>query len=298
MADFTHARHGPASVAPPEPVRTEEDLTHHRKGPLGDTAVVPDGYVGPMPPGAVRETEYQRMAAVYGNISSGKSSITFDTSNFLKAPDGKDMSLLEDPIQYMKKIGEAAAFKQQYMDYIQDLVKTPAGLQMLETLDQSKHKTRIEAAIGGGNSALADDWEATKPDSTGRPGPGTGSRVFADPTATQWESCNEQPPWMVDRPRFGFYHELVHAYHNNLGDVAGGGGSYVPCADIPHEIGNLEFQTAGIGPYASQAVSENSIRAQMGVPLRTSYSGATPGAPNPWAQKTDAEEPPLRSPHR
>lgn len=278
-------------------MRPEEDLSHHRKGPLGDMAVVPDGYVGPMPPGAVRETEYQRMAAVYGNISSGESSITFDTSNFLKTPDGKDMSLFENPADYMSKLGQAAAFKQQYMGYIQDLVKTPAGLQMLETLEKSKHQTRIESGQDG-NWTIPDNWEATKPDSTGRPGPGTGSRVLADPTATQWESCNGQQPWMVDRPRFGFYHELVHAYHNNIGDAATGGGSYIPCADIPYEIGNVEFQTAGIGPYASQAVSENSIRAQMGVPRRPDYSGATPGAPNPWAQRKDAEEPPLRSPHR
>ena len=298
MVDFTHAPPAPTAMPVNRPIHSEEDLTHLRRGPLGDMAVVPDNYVGPMPAGAVRETDYQRMASVYTRIDSGKSSIQFDTSNYLKTEDGKDLSLLDDPRAYMNKLAEAQAFRAQYMGYIQDLVKTPAGLQLLERLDQSKLKTNIKAAPGGGNGAVSDDWDATHRDAQGNLGKGTGTTVTADPTATDWEDCGGQQPWMVDRPRFGFYHELVHAYHNNRGDAAQGGGSFAQCTDFSNEIGDWEFQAAGIGPYRAEAVSENAIRAQMGVPERPTYGGATYHAPNPWAQVKDDEEPPVRSPRR
>jgi len=294
-------------MEPTTPIRSEEDLTHHRKGPLGDMAVVPDNYVGPMPAGAVRETDYQRMAGVYGNIASGNSSLQFDTSNFMKDEEGKDLSLLDDPVAYLDALGSAAQFQDQYMGYIRDLVKTPAGLQMLETLDQSKLQTRIQYGEGG-NSVLADNPDATHLDEAGNRNTGSGSTVSLDPNEILWsdeEACakgasDRWQPWMRDRPKFSFYHELVHAYHNNQGDVVNGGGSYAQCSEIPTEIGNWEFQAAGIGPYRAEAVSENSIRAQMGVPERPTYGGAKHGAPNPFKpkQQTDDEEPPLRSPHR
>ena len=29
-----------------------------------------------------------------------------------------------------------------------------------------------------------------------------------------------EEPWMTERDKFGFYHELVHAYHDGRGDSA------------------------------------------------------------------------------
>jgi len=305
VADFSQKPAPPRSAAPAPKVRTEEDLTLRRQGPLGNMAVVPDSYAGPMPPGAVRETDYQRMSAVYGNIASGSSSVKIDTSNLMKDADGNDLSLLSDPVAFVEGLAAAGQFQEQYMGYIKDLVKTPAGLQLLETLDQSKFETRIQYGEGG-NSALADDPDATHLDAQGNRNTGSGSTVRVDPNELLWdetEVCAKQPqdrwqPWMRDRPRFSFYHELVHAYHNNLGDVVNGGGSFAQCTDYSAEIPNWEFQTAGIGPYRAEAVSENSIRAQMGAPLRPTYGGAKHGAQNPWRQQKDDEEPPLRSPHR
>lgn len=283
------------------PIRSEEDLTHHRKGPLGDMAVVPDGYVGPMPPGAVRETDYQRMVSVYGHIDSGKSSIQFDTSNFT---DG--INPITNPVEYLEAVQSADGFKQQYMGYIQDLVKTPAGLQMLETLDQSKFKTKIEHLRPDpdrpdieGNSTLAEHPDRTQEDASHRPNVGSGSTVTVDSNALLWDA--EMPttgwqPWMKDRPRFGFYHELVHAYHNARGDAAPGGHGHVQSnTEFPWELGNVEWQAAGLGPWAGASVSENAIRAQMGVPLRPTYSGGTYDGPDFWGQQKDDEDP-LRAP--
>ena len=306
MADFSHQPEALQQPPGHDRIRTEEDLTHQVHGPLGTMSVVPDNYVGPMPAGAVRQSDYHRMTSVYGNIASGHSQVQFDTSNFFKTGDNKDkdLSLLDDPMGYLKAMGEAAAFKQQYMHFVQDLVKTPAGLQMLETLDQSKTTTKIERADpGNGNvtqAAVSED-SIVQPD--GSHGKGTSSQIWVDPTAKDWdaESCHSGvQPWMADRPRFGFYHELVHAYHNSRGDAAVSphGHGQTLCSD-PHDLAwpivETEWQTAGLGPYAGSAVSENAIRAQMGGPQRPTYSG---GTYEDWKQQQDAEEPPQRSPHR
>lgn len=286
------------SVAPPRPVRSEEDLTHTRQGPIGPTHVVPDGYTGPQPPGAISESDYQRMQAVYGNIASGESSLRFDTANFFQNDDGTPKSLLADPLGYAKAALDAGAFKVQYMEYVQDLVKTPAGLKMLEQLDHSKFETIIsQNSAGDGNNTKPDNSDNSAYDRvTGLPSKGTASKIEVDPTATVWDGECGNEPWMADRPRFGFYHELVHAYHNTRGDAESWGGHLRAGCD-PHvdedpvawPIGNVEWHTAGLGPWANESVSENSIRGQMGVPLRPTYSGRT-WSPAPHA--VDLEEPP------
>ncbi len=46
----------------------------------------PDDYAGPMPDGAVRETDYQRMVGTYGNIESGMSSMQMPAIADLSGP--------------------------------------------------------------------------------------------------------------------------------------------------------------------------------------------------------------------
>jgi hypothetical protein len=275
------------------------NLTHVKDGPLGPTAVVPDNYVGPQPPNAVRESDYQRMVHIYQRIESGESSVSFDLSNFFKQEDGSNLSPT-DPLAYAKAGADAAKFRQQYLGYIRELVKTPAGLQLLTRLDSSKHKTTIAHNTAGN---FADDRPGDdgyiKPDGT--LGAGTDVTVRVAPNQTEWdgETCDQGfRPWMKDRPKWGFYHELVHAYHFNRGDTEPDGHNHAACVkDFGWEIGKKEFQAVGLGPYAANAVTENAIRAQMGVPLRTTYSGATWDF-DPWGQQKDDEEPPRRSPAR
>ena len=300
MADFSHQPPRPAGQARNEQIRSEEDLTHVVYGPLGPMSVVPDNYVGPMAPNTVRQSEYERMTRVYGNIDSGRSSLQIDTSNFFKTEEGKDISLLSDPVAYMAAVQNAATFRGQYMGYMQDLVKTPAGLQLLEQLDSSKHATTIRH--GNTNSALAEDTSQAYLQPDGSRGTGSKTDVYADPSALLWdgEMCQQgEKPWMADRPRFGFYHELVHAYHNNRGDAVQGGHGHAQCVtDLAWPLMQTEFQTVGLGPWKGAAVSENAIRAQMGAPLRETYSGQRWNGPDVWAQQKDAEEPPRHSPRR
>ena len=180
-------------------------------------------------------------------------------------------------------------------------VKTPAGLQLLEQLDGSKHKTTIQHGIGG-NFALPGDWDQAHVQADGSRGKGSATTVIADPSATEWdgETCQQgTQPWMADRPRWGFYHELVHAYQNNRGEAERDGHGHAQCVtEYPHELANEEWQTVGLGPYAARSVSENTIRAQMGVALRETYSGMRYGGSDHWGQQRDAEEPPRRAPRR
>jgi hypothetical protein len=247
-----HPLPGPPSN---KPIRTEEDLTHQVDGPLGRMTVVPDNYAGPMPSGAVRKSDYQRMVTVYGNIASGRSSVQFDMSSFFESEDGKDLSLLTNPVAYLAAMAGANEFKQQYMGYLQELVRTPAGLQLLETLDSSKYKTRIQHGEGG-NATNADVTEDAYVGADGAFAKGTGSKIWVDPRATEWdaETCTQgRQPWMKDRPRWGFYHELVHAYHNSRGDAVTSprGHGWTLCGDPKELLGPSRKQSGkppGSGP--------------------------------------------------
>lgn len=154
--------------------------------------------VGQMPSGAVRESDYQRMVGLYGRIDSGASKVEFDTSSFFQR-DGKSIDLLRDPVAYVEAAGKAAMFRTQYMDYMRDLVKTPAGLQLLESLDQAKTKTTILPNIAGGNVTTLQGPGGEQVDENGRPGPGVGSNLLLDPTAQNWNiPCQtKNEPWMI-----------------------------------------------------------------------------------------------------
>lgn len=274
-------------------VTDDNDLTHVKYGPLGSVPVVADTYAGPMLPNAIRESDYQRMVRIFERIDSGESSVQFDLSNFF-GDDGGSPLVLTDGMAFAKVAAEAAKFKQQYMGYIRELVKTPAGLQLLTRLDGSIHKTTIKHSTSR-NEVDPKNNDAGHLSPEGGPGPGTDVTVFAAPHLTEWtgEMClRGKQPWMKDRPKFAFYHELVHAYYFNRGESELEGHSHAQCVrHYPHRLAKEEFQAVGLGPYAANAVSENAIRAQIGVPLRPTYSGASWDGPDIWGYQEDAKRP-------
>lgn len=278
----------------------ESDFVHVNYGPLGAVPVVADAYVGPMPQNAIRESDYRRMIRIVERIDSGESSIQFDVSNFLGGEGGSPL-VLTDGVAHVKADAEAAKFKQQYVGYIRELVKTPAGLQLLTQLDGSHHKTTIKHNTAR-NGVDPKNNEAGHVSPEGVPGAGTEVTVFAAPNLTEWtaELCHlGKQQWMNDRPKFAFFHELVHAYHLNRGDNELDAHGHAQCMiHYPRRIAKMEFQAVGLGPYAADAVSENAIRAQMGVPLRPTYSGATWEGSDIWGYKGDAEDPSSPGPSR
>jgi hypothetical protein len=239
------------------------------KSSLGEMTVVPDDFTGPLPPGAVRQSEHTRMQATFDHIASGQSQVQFDTSSFLA---GKDP--VADPAGYLKATQDAAAFRQKYLDDMKDLVKTDVGLDLLSSLDGAKNKTTIKQGARGRNETHDDDYTkgTLKPDGT--PGEGTGATVSMNPALTSYATPGQaEAPWMTERDKFGFYHELVHAYHDGRGDAAPGDHVSTIPGGAPRSLANLEFQAMGLGPYASEKISDNAIRAAMGKAERPNYGG-------------------------
>ena len=230
------------------------------KSALGDMQVYPDDFVGPLPPGAVRASEHSKMLGIMTGIDAGTSQISVDTSNFTA---GKD--IFTDPLGYMKALQDAQNFKDQYTGYLRDLVKTPTGLQLLSQLDSSKYKTKIQQ--GPTNQTINDNVPNSLLNADKTKNVGTGSTIEMDPTATTYAKAGQvEQPWMTDRPRFGFYHELTHAYHDSQGETATG---------KHNGVNNWEWQVMGMGDYSKEAVSDNAIRKDFGKDQRPNYGGVT-----------------------
>lgn len=243
---------GPQSVAITEPTVV--------KSTLGNMNVYPDDFVGPLPPGAVRASEHQRMLGVMTGIEGGKSQISVDTSNFTAGIDP-----VAEPEKYAQAVKDAQAFKDQYTGYMKELIKTPAGLTMLEELHSSKHKTKIEK--GNTNETKNDTVADSLLNDDGTRNKGTGSTVVVDPDLVSYKKPGQaEEDWMTERQKFGFFHEMVHAYHDSRGETAKGSHNGVK---------NWEWQVMGMGDFSGEAVSDNAIRRQMGKQERPNYGGVT-----------------------
>jgi hypothetical protein len=99
-----------------------------------------------------------------------------------------------------------------------------------------------------------------------RNGLGNGAGTHA---TVRWSSASTQftdttGAVRVRPPYIGLAHELVHAYHDIMGDQTG------------HDIGTptralYEYLCIGLGDWAGAAFTENSIRASAGMGARTCY---------------------------
>jgi hypothetical protein len=92
-----------------------------------------------------------------------------------------------------------------------------------------------------------------------------------DDLKTYQEGGQKEEPWMTERPRYGLYHELIHAYHASRGDDVPGTHS----GESEKGEGEDEFQDVGLGPYENDEVTDNRIRGEMGKARRPSYHGET-----------------------
>jgi hypothetical protein len=82
---------------------------------------------------------------------------------------------------------------------------------------------------------------------------------------------NHKDPGLDGRPAFiALAHELVHAFHFVTGSCFRAATGYVTDGDNTG-IMEEEMRTVGFGKYASESPSENAIRGEHAVALRTSY---------------------------
>jgi hypothetical protein len=253
---------GPASPGPaaapvpaaPAPLQQPTVVS----GPLGEVNVVPDGFEGPMPPGALRESDYRKRAALLDKIESGGSSLGVDISGF-----GSGLDPQKDPAGYAKAMEEGLQFKDTTNGYLRDLIKTDPGFLMMNDLDASKLPVSITAAQGAdveGSMTHFTDLENGYLDTEGKASKGSGSTI-------SMARGKGEVPWQGEPSQMALYHELVHAWHGVHGDSERG--DYYGTA-------NAEFQAVGLGHYSESPVSENKIRKAMNAPRRPDYSGNVP----------------------
>lgn len=194
-------------------------------------------------------TEETRQALL-ARIASGRSKITFDFSNRAVAP-GREK---EPSAQELLKRNDE--LRKEYTAYLEELSRTPAGLRLLTELDQSKHPTTIVFDYGVGSRTSSKNEHAT--DKKGEP-----AAVSLNPSQTRFDHREMPPPaWATERQKYGFYHELVHAWHITNGTQATG---------VHKDTRNSEWQATGLGPWAKDPISENAIRRQMGKAERPEY---------------------------
>jgi len=241
----------------PAPRLTEPTV---KRDTLGETIVYPDDHSGVLPPGGVRDSDHKKMLGIMNRISNGTSSLTINTDNFLK-----DKDIFEHPFGYMQAMIDAEKFRDTYLGHMKELVKTGPGLELLSELDASRHKTTITKGLENETKDDSDANSLLRPDGTRNVG--TNTTISINPNIKSYvEPGQREQPWMTERDKFGFFHELVHSYHDTRGDTVPGDHKNVK---------NWEFQTLGLGPWANNRVSDNSIRTALGKDKRPDYGGVT-----------------------
>lgn len=236
---------------------------------LGDITVYPDDFVGPLPAGAVRASQHERMVSVYDRVASGSSQLRVNTDDFTAGIDPAT-----DPEGYAAAQAQAQAFRDRTMGYLADLVKTDVGLRMVEHMDASKYTTTIQRGTAGSNETGYDDIDAASN------GTGSNTTISMNYNLSSFADAGEtEDPWMTDRQRFGLYHEMVHATHGLDGTRATGRGAATDVRDgSASTMRNSEFQAVGLGTYANEEFTENKIRAAFGKEQRPHYGHLVPAA--------------------
>jgi hypothetical protein len=166
------------------------------------------------------------------------------------------------PAEEKAALAQRQVLEKETRRILDEVAHTDAGFQLLNDLVNASPRWVVVGNSNGprNNTDIDGPLENAylKPDGT--PGSGGSAVVSINPTLTTYAVGGEKElPWMTERVQFGFYHELVHAWHIQHGTLARGDHGGVP---------NAEWQAVGLGPYAGQPITENKIREQMGKDLR------------------------------
>jgi len=214
----------------------------------------------------VTPEQFQQLARTYSDIRLDRSDLLIDSSDFT------------DP-------AKAAAFEQDTMGDIGNLMQTRSGRELIDNLsDQvSDHKTTINLnrdssgnpdtsnAEGGGNpTATGSDHDYTGKDARIKYVPGDAGGI---------QQPDHPQPWLPMRSDITLFHELVHAFHATEGDISQGllttqrdeGANAIDVGEM-----RMEYQAVGLGVHADNDLTENAYRKERaaigasGVGARTS----------------------------
>jgi hypothetical protein len=195
-------------------------------------------------------------AALLDRITKGKSALSIDVSAFTPNPAVADTETGKD------RLAKGEAFRAQYQGYLKELAATPVGFKLLSDLDKSPHKTVIAFDLRPLDNQTRSDGDGASNKK------GAAATITMNPSNTNYMDLrgNKNEPWMTERQKYGYYHELVHAWHITKGTQATG----------EHKgVRNAEWQATGFGPNADAQISDNGIRRALGKAERPGYNDVT-----------------------
>jgi hypothetical protein len=222
--------------------------------------VFPDDYAGPLPPGAIRESQH----ALLERIGKGETSLEIVTK-----PDDFGNGACDEEALEKERI-----FRATYGTMLETLIQTQGGAALIQRLASSKVRTRIgyDPDLHSARHVHPGAVATTTPDNAmdSRNTRGTGSTVEMNPFLDYWDA--REPGEHVAT----FAHELIHALHNATGTNKGQHLQTIDCKTP--SIAEEEFFTVGTGPFApggpqAAEISENTIRTELGLRNRDTYDG-------------------------
>jgi hypothetical protein len=184
-------------------------------------------------------------------------------------------------------------FREQTVAALDALAKTRTGKAILAAVAKAGREGHaVTIDVGLAASTVPDAPTAAAPAATRhesgrcvveRRGKGTGSTIYLSPLMEafipNFHDCF--PPAVV------IGHELIHAVRNARGE------SLVGEKLAGNATSHEEARAIGVGPYADARVSENALRAELGLPLRRDHSSEVCRRP-PAAVTPPAEARPAR----
>lgn len=260
-------------------------------------------------PNQITRKDFERMAGIYGDITTGNSRLQFDDAAM--AQSGMSKEAID-------------AFRAGAMSDIANLMQTETGRALLTGLNAGPegHTTRLGQSLvpgtaipfpGGARVHGPDAQGRILPDGTPLPqgafSGGTDSIVQYVPVEPARPPAGQCPPWAPVRSDVTLLHELVHALHYAQGTLTEG--DIEPSEAVhPADVGQYrcEYQAVGVGADEDLRLTENRYRAERarmagegavglregdaGMPRRDFYSlPATPsrsGPPQPAAASSAA----------
>jgi hypothetical protein len=177
--------------------------------------------------------------------------------------------------------GDYSADSDKFVGKVKDALKTlykkPVGKAMIDEIVANAHKGKdgVTVLICAKKSLKVVTHGGLFSKRTYERGSSTNSNMLASSTlgvgsrsTILWDPVHNSTPDGSRPPYIALAHELVHAYHNIRGTARA-----VKVGDVDGDHTMDEALTVGLRGYEGQAVSENRIRKEHGIPYRVSYFG-------------------------
>jgi len=163
-------------------------------------------------------------------------------------------------------------------DALAQIAKTPTGLKLLTGISGMANKAQfgytvcIQRADMTYDADCATKWKGTN---VARRGGRDAEKSATTPgssavTAIKYNANmiatpdGNRPSWI------GLAHELIHAYYNLKGEGLPEGQKQM---NVNGQVEKEEMATVGLGPGPHRSITENQIRKEANVPLRSTYGG-------------------------